>query len=763
MKYRKKSFAEKMVNYLLDGLVFVFGFILLIAIYTGIQTKVLGNDYNNFFGYSMFEVQTGSMVDTINPGDWVIVKITPNIKLNDIITYKLGSEYITHRVVEVYSGTYITKGDANSVKDDKPVDQKQVVGKVVKVLSGFGFIRKTILNVSVLIAILITLLLFNVVFKKNKYEKARKNSGDITYYLSKEIVDKVGTFWGNIRDFIRTKILKRSYMDELEDNIRATFDRKYDFSKLKNEEVIEDELGKTAIYRMVSVDAEEVDDKYKEEEIIVEKETEDELEKTAFFRMVSVDAEEIENKQADEDKLMKTASSLDLEEDNSDFESIADEELLEEELGKTSVFRVISVDANEVGNTLLEIAKNEMKEAEQNDKDKKEEEIVIETEDDEEDDSLTKINLELLKGKKSSNKDNNVIDTAMAIKKEELNDLVDILLSSNKNYINKVSVKNLFIKTYINARYYNLSDNKISGRNLISKIKRAIKDLMDQLIKDYKGSDSKYNEIVKMYGQSFTLIVNLEQGRDSISDLKVKREFYKKEIVKCFKDWEEGKVLYAVNEIIKIQKKYADTLNYFFEKFKTNMFELNINKVSNIKDMYAVELNHNVSFSKVYSDYIIDKTYNEGIIAEDKIVVLLTLLSNELIEDMISSDFNKKYVVYIPATLYKKERKLNKILKMVDDEYAKNNIIILLTYEDLLDNKQVIKSIRRQGYKFALAFSKDTVIKRKTISDLYIVDYIFVNKKDENMEKILSFIPEELSSNIIYEDIIEKVGDLGSE
>ena len=49
MKYRKKSFAEKMVNYLLDGLVFVFGFILLIAIYTGIQTKVLGNDYNNFF------------------------------------------------------------------------------------------------------------------------------------------------------------------------------------------------------------------------------------------------------------------------------------------------------------------------------------------------------------------------------------------------------------------------------------------------------------------------------------------------------------------------------------------------------------------------------------------------------------------------------------------------------------------------------------------------------------------------------------------
>jgi hypothetical protein len=52
--------------------------------------------------------------------------------------------------------------------------------------------------------------------------------------------------------------------------------------------------------------------------------------------------------------------------------------------------------------------------------------------------------------------------------------------------------------------------------------------------------------------------------------------------------------------------------------------------------MYGVELEHNISFSRVYSDYIIDKTYSEGIIAEDKMPILLTLLLVQLVKDMFS-------------------------------------------------------------------------------------------------------------------------------
>ena len=143
MNTKKLSLYEKIVNILLDILIVMFGIILLISIYKNIQIKVLKNDYSSFFGYTTFEVQTGSMEDTISPGDWIIVKSDDNIELNDIVTYKKDDEFITHRVIEVYNDTYVTKGDANSTKDEA-INKEQIVGSVVKVLPGFGIIKKTI-------------------------------------------------------------------------------------------------------------------------------------------------------------------------------------------------------------------------------------------------------------------------------------------------------------------------------------------------------------------------------------------------------------------------------------------------------------------------------------------------------------------------------------------------------------------------------------------------------------------------------------------
>jgi signal peptidase I len=105
MNLKNMNLIEKIINFLLNILIFIFGVILIISIYTGVQTKLLGNDYTDFFGYSIFEVQTGSMEETINAGDWIIVKLTQKVKLDDIVTYRLDKEYITHRIIEVYNGT----------------------------------------------------------------------------------------------------------------------------------------------------------------------------------------------------------------------------------------------------------------------------------------------------------------------------------------------------------------------------------------------------------------------------------------------------------------------------------------------------------------------------------------------------------------------------------------------------------------------------------------------------------------------------------
>ena len=160
MDIQKKGLIEKIINILLNVFICIFTAILLISLYNNLQVRLFGKDYSDFFGYSVFEVQTGSMTPEINPGDWIIVKASKNIELKDIITYSQDGEFITHRVIGKTGGTYVTKGDANNSKDD-PIDEKQVVGKVAKILPNFGIFKKTIFNPIVLVAIIITILIFN--------------------------------------------------------------------------------------------------------------------------------------------------------------------------------------------------------------------------------------------------------------------------------------------------------------------------------------------------------------------------------------------------------------------------------------------------------------------------------------------------------------------------------------------------------------------------------------------------------------------------
>ncbi len=659
MSMKQNKFIEKAIDWALNILMIIFGIVLLISIYTGIQTRILGNKYANFFGYSTFEVQTGSMEDAISAGDWIIVKLTQKVKLKDIITYELNGEYITHRVIEVYNGKYTTMGDANSGKDE-PIEQKQIVGKVVKVLGNLGIIRKVLFNPAVLISFIITLFLFNLAIKKNK---EKDNSKTNNY-----------------------------------------------FNKIFN--------------------------------LLIEK-----IKKNKNKRIVAIEEPIVEPELTEEEKLI--------------------EEAIEDELAKTSLYRVIPVDLSEIDDTFLEIANNEIKETETNSLNQKikaqvevqQEEISVE-----EDDSLTKINLELLKNKKGNRKSKNIIDAAMFIKIEELDELLEIFLGDEGKRAGSVTIKNKLIDAYIDTKYYNGLDDdnaKTSTKVSTKNIKNIILESAIELINNYQGKNEKYSDMVNRYVEALILIANLEYARDLITDRKAKDEFYKKEIKKHCKDWDNEKIKDAISGIIKIQKSCANMLDYFLKSFETNIFKLELNKLSSKKNMYGAKLHHNISFSKVYSEYIIDKTYMEGIVAEDKIEVLLSLLVIQLVRDMNSFDFNKKYLLYIPVSLYTKEKKLNKILKTIDDRYAKNHIIILISIEDLLSNIATVKGIRKMGYRYALVFDKQLDISSKDRGNIYVCDYILINKKAVDVDKILSFIPKELLDNIIYEDMVDKVEDYG--
>ncbi len=700
--------VEKVANVSLNILIGIFAIILLIFIYKGFQVKILKNDFN-FFGYTMFEVQTGSMKSYINAGDWVVVKLTKDVDINDVITFKQDGNNITHRVIEIYNGTYITKGDANNSKDD-PIDQSQIIGKVVKVLSGFGILRKTIFNPAVIIALIITLLLFNLTFKNDVESMKKKKQIRI-------IVNKIINLFKNIKK------------DEFSD-----LDK---FDESKKERIEEEKIIKQEI-----LDEGDIQKEPKKEE----------LSKTSMFRVVSVRKEG--HKPKEESKIEEK-----IEADEEIIESEKTPEQIEEELSKTSMFRIIKADTSDIDKKIKKIIKKEKKE----NKDNNVYTVTLEAEKvvkkldknmgkNERSEKSESINSNDLKIKTYNTKAKTIIEKAIKVKKLEINQVIDVILEGQKSYVIKSSFRTDFIDAYITSKYY-LAENS----NSIGDVKESISALSKKLTKK-NIRDEKQKLIIKTYEDLMLLYSNIDKYN---KDEENRITFYQKTLRK-YSNWDIEYINYLVYRIIEIQNKCLDEMEESYKKLETDTFEITFNKISNNKDLYSAVLNHNISFSSVYSDYIVDKTYNEGIVSEDKVVVLITLLSSRIAKDITNYDYNKKYVVYMPSGLYEKEKKMAGLLKLIEDEYAKNHIYILLDANTLILNKKITTNLKKQGYNFAVVLNDESKINEKNIGALYLADYIFVSKDIKNISNIIGEVPNELLEKIVKENI-KKLGDFGGE
>ena len=145
--------ASTCIEKILNVVTTIIIILLFISVVASFQTTFFGKKYNSFFGYSLFEIETASMSGKLEIGDWILVKITDDVKLNDIITFEENGSFITHRIVEQYKDTYVTKGDSNNAKDT-PITKDQVVGKMIKVIPKFGIIKKTFFNPKVLVILM---------------------------------------------------------------------------------------------------------------------------------------------------------------------------------------------------------------------------------------------------------------------------------------------------------------------------------------------------------------------------------------------------------------------------------------------------------------------------------------------------------------------------------------------------------------------------------------------------------------------------------
>ena len=144
------------------------------------QTIINPDATPSIFGIKTFNIISSSMKPTIEINDIVIVKEVDEkeINKNDIITFNINGDTITHRVIDIENANgkilYTTKGDSNEVEDSDKIAYNNIEGKYIFKIPKVGKILNFLKNKFVFAAILVILIISFIYEKKKLQIKIRR-------------------------------------------------------------------------------------------------------------------------------------------------------------------------------------------------------------------------------------------------------------------------------------------------------------------------------------------------------------------------------------------------------------------------------------------------------------------------------------------------------------------------------------------------------------------------------------------------------------
>ena len=133
-----------------------------------VSKNLFGNKEATFLGFSYSVVLTGSMSGSIEANDVIVTHKQNEYSVGDVISYSTDATSVTHRIIEVTSDGYITKGDANNTVD-KPIKKDSVIGKVIFIIPKIGAVIRSIRTPSGCLFLLMVLLVIIEIPRIKKY------------------------------------------------------------------------------------------------------------------------------------------------------------------------------------------------------------------------------------------------------------------------------------------------------------------------------------------------------------------------------------------------------------------------------------------------------------------------------------------------------------------------------------------------------------------------------------------------------------------
>lgn len=278
-----------------------------------------------------------------------------------------------------------------------------------------------------------------------------------------------------------------------------------------------------------------------------------------------------------------------------------------------------------------------------------------------------------------------------------VNDYTDYIVEQFRFYAKKTmekyyiaSIFNEFIEEYILVRYYNIYPQK---QNIKTTISFYLNKKLNELKTDNPDKIKSIIFMAKIFNSLIRLNCNIEA----------------EEVNKIEKELISIRNEYGLTEELEFSKEYREfrkNKNNFIKAYSSEEFMLEI-KSTKHKKISNTTLKYNIKMPELYSKESIDKVFNEGLISEDKLFIQYNLIAIKVLEEIINYDYTTSYLVDFNIELFKKKEKLNRLLKIIDNDITKEKVILKVPYSSFNKERDEIFTLINNGYNFALIKDKD--------------------------------------------------------
>ena len=342
---------------------------------------------------------------------------------------------------------------------------------------------------------------------------------------------------------------------------------------------------------------------------------------------------------------------------------------------------------------------------------------------------------------------NNLMDEYIEFTKKNLRKYMKLIF---EKYYDNIIIEE-YIKTYINARYYNIIHSEVVSRAFFKRILNELDYKKEILEKKLKNEEIKSDEKIIEYAEKvFEYILFFDNVR-KVDNFKTINSI--KEVVKnlAILRNEEFKIKTSKEFEDKLYKQIVDDMlekEIYLENFEDDKFVLEMQNSKENEKIYYVTLLNNIKVSENYSQSAKNKAFNSRIVAEDKIKVEYIFLNIVSIKDILSGNFEDIYISTFESSLFKKEKKLESTLKLIDNQALKEKINININYEEYVTYNKKIKELIGQGYQFCITLD-NTFKDIEKLENLKIFNIVILPKN-------IRLYNEITKKKKVYKNIMEK-------